>query len=883
MEENSVNTQDIATDSNKLDTESEINGQSEKKIEENGPEENEPGEENATKGEQADDQNNLEDDVEALAQELNKIIVHPPTVEPVPQETFDPTEFPASYKDNLPKEKLILQYCDNFCRQYVHLYRDRKPLFVNPINECGVEKFICTTLRPTQLPFKELYNWEGAADFVADYLSFEPLEPPYELPPRLISPATVINRQKGNCFEYNTLLVSLLIAAGYDAYVVSGYASRETCLADESRGVCPLLKKKEEAKQEEKKMIIKKYSVKPPRDLTSKFILKQERRKVAEQEAEEEKRRVDEELKQLEREKPAPDPLLGLRVHSWVLVLAGKREVPESFFIEPFTGLSHELNSESYHGIESLWNNFNYWVNMQDCSEGVKDLSYDLGDCTVWEYMFPGVDKQLLIPESEDDLLDMEDEEEKVVNVEKHLDMPPSWVEPLRLSQRDYEMRCPKGIKTKLYKRSKLEKFAPYLRKDGLVSKLSVYDNRELTDLILTKEYYSHRQDKLHTRVHNQRTGWITEYFNPGRARCLKEHQYRAGNPGPENDRTMVFYNEARVDGLMKRVETPNEMTEDYTDRDDFLYYKHVQLGKRSKKFGPQDGNQVNLRPIEKMVLKFHRNKSQPANNDIAEMVFLVSEDKIQITYHTEDSRIASSTREFVKPPNWDEKGAILAWANEMHQTFQVDPDAGPGKQLDLYMTLVNLLKAEETAREKFRESEEEVVEILDERTNEESVSELEISVYDTDRNEKAKKHRREVEHQKEAEKMRKQEMEIDYLAPFLAQIGDPEKITRMQAYKLKEDCLADLKQRLIDKANLIQARFEKETQELQKKQAWYQQNQVSMQKDDEEEYLNYCSEAMFRIHILEMRLNRHKESAPEKYMMLDKKLRQDPRLAEFL
>ena len=52
--------------------------------------------------------------------------------------------------------------------------------------------------------------------------------------------------------------------------------------------------------------------------------------------------------------------------------------------------------------------------------------------------------------------------------------------------------------------------------------------------------------------------------------------------------------------------------------------------------------------------------------------------------------------------------------------------------------------------------------------------------------------------------------MELDYLAPFLAQIGDPEKISRPQAYKLKEDCLLDLKRRLIDKANLIQARFEK-------------------------------------------------------------------------
>ena len=45
------------------------------------------------------------------------------------------------------------------------------------------------------------------------------------------------------------------------------------------------------------------------------------------------------------------------------------------------------------------------------------------------------------------------------------------------------------------------------------------------------------------------------------------------------------------------------------------------------------------------------------------------------------------------------------------------------------------------------------------------------------------------------------------------------------------------------------------ETSELTKKQQWYQQNQVSMQKDDEEDYVAYCTEAMFKIHILELRL----------------------------
>lgn len=49
----------------------------------------------------------------------------------------------------------------------------------------------------------------------------------------------------------------------------------------------------------------------------------------------------------------------------------------------------------------------------------------------------------------------------------------------------------------------------------------------------------------------------------------------------------------------------------------------------------------------------------------------------------------------------------------------------------------------------------------------------------------------------------------------------------------------------------------EQESQELEKKQAWYQQNQVSMGKEDEEEYLTYCKEAIFRIHILDLRLTR--------------------------
>ena len=43
----------------------------------------------------------------------------------------------------------------------------------------------------------------------------------------------------GNCFEHSTLLVSLLIGAGYDAYVVHGYATRDICYGEVSTNQIP--------------------------------------------------------------------------------------------------------------------------------------------------------------------------------------------------------------------------------------------------------------------------------------------------------------------------------------------------------------------------------------------------------------------------------------------------------------------------------------------------------------------------------------------------------------------------------------------------------------------------------------------------------------------
>ena len=55
---------------------------------------------------------------------------------------------------------------------------------------------------------------------------YDQLTPKFQ-PENLFSPTEVLRRQQGNCFDFSNLLCSLLLGAGYDAYCVCGYATKE--------------------------------------------------------------------------------------------------------------------------------------------------------------------------------------------------------------------------------------------------------------------------------------------------------------------------------------------------------------------------------------------------------------------------------------------------------------------------------------------------------------------------------------------------------------------------------------------------------------------------------------------------------------------------------
>jgi len=342
---------------------------------------------------------------------------------------------PESAKKNTVKEEIVLEFAEHVRKQFVQLYPQFPDLLLSPANECGVPKFICSAIRPTLPPVRDLYDATACARFISQLIRYEPLDPPTELPRVLVSPAQTLAARAGDCLDMSTLLASLLIGNGYDAFVVVGTAPRWITLRYEGLSRASAAAPPDSLDRDAQIRIAQgaggapnsqkvsaaavlannKYRPAPALNLESEFLRSQreaaEAKKAAEEKIasgkddgfesvdetdEDELTRARNGLARPPNAVPAmdaylakknagtsgggttpeaaaavntpADPLEGQRVHAWVLVREGKREVQNSFFIEPSTGLIYvasDAKSLPYLTVEMLFNHKNVWVNMQ--------------------------------------------------------------------------------------------------------------------------------------------------------------------------------------------------------------------------------------------------------------------------------------------------------------------------------------------------------------------------------------------------------------------------------------------------------------------------------------------------------------------------------------
>ncbi|MEQ2312783.1 hypothetical protein AMECASPLE_034761 [Ameca splendens] len=227
----------------------------------------------------------------------------------------------------------------------------------------------------------------------------------------------------------------------------------------------------------------------------------------------------------MENSQLSPDSLRGLRVYCWVLVLSGIRSIKENFFIDPLTGSRFPTNDDNFHGIESVWNSFNYYVNRQECINGCRDVLFDLEDSSQWEtVLHNGISQQQLTRtvqrRQENRIIGTTTSDMEEVIPRKFLFLR-SWVSTIVVSEKDLEARFPGGRKVTRYRKAKLERFSPTVTKDGLISRLTTYKDLDCTEVTGVKEWYKNRSDGLEERNFNKLENSTAEHFKPGRAFAL--------------------------------------------------------------------------------------------------------------------------------------------------------------------------------------------------------------------------------------------------------------------------------------------------------------------------------------------------------------------------
>ena len=510
---------------------------------------------------------------------------------------------PNSYKDNTLKEELILEHVIQFKKEFGLSYDAKRELLLYPQNECGKYKFICTTVRPTKVPYPELYDYKKCAKFISEFFEYEELSPPTEFPKFIPAPDNVVKWQIGDCFDLSIVLCSLLIGAGYNAYVVYGIAPRFITSKDETRLSPPEMPddiKIIEPDLEEKEDDIE-PTIKDKVPIFSDFD-KQEK------EEEEEKARqehikntvIDDDMPEFERN----DPFKHRRIHCWVMVkLETKNEdksiKKESIFIEPSTGRLYDIMDSPYEKIDAIFNNYNFYINLH-YDKPVNEIDWNLKKAANWEYVM------LNSGEENDEEEKNSEEEEKEKNEEEKnndgglmlnalnnaqqkeeeetkpseiLDMPPPWPNKIIIPLKKYNERSPTKTQVTFYEKTKVEKFAPFSQTDGLVMKIYNYSDYARFLLVSVEHRYRNRGDKLYKKIYYPYQHKTVDYYLPGQIWHWKEVEEVEASY-----KKTIFYPTNFETGIIYREEIfGQKILHKYESRDDKVFERKILLNKDSK------------------------------------------------------------------------------------------------------------------------------------------------------------------------------------------------------------------------------------------------------------------------------------------------------------
>mmetsp|Transcript_25737 Transcript_25737/g.45205 ORF Transcript_25737/g.45205 Transcript_25737/m.45205 type:complete len:879 (+) Transcript_25737:2136-4772(+) len=797
------------------------------------------------------------------------------------------SNIPTCYTTNSSKEEAVLEHVKDYERQFMLTYESDRQLLLHPKNECGVEKFICTTVRPTKMPFLELYDWNICSEFVAGFIEYEELDPPNDFPKIVPSPNNVIAWQHGDCVDLSILLSSLLIGAGYDAYCVLGWASRTITTCDQSKMPFPLINHEvtigdededlqEDSEEDEKYRL----PVKPPPISVFEKKIKEE--------IEEETRKQWEREHTIDDDTPettAPDPWFGNRLHCWVLIKEGKREVPETFFLEPTTGRRYPLDNDMYEAVEFMWNNSNFWINMRP-SLPLNELNFDDLNMPNWEFVM--LDPNSLESKREEA---GEDDEANIAalavneigedglykELPQVLDLPPPWPPKLKVDRDVFAQRCPRGERTVLYEKWKQDVYADYSQVDGLVARSTIYFDYRRLLINEIRCYFRHRRDKLVMRRRFPYEFKTVEDYAP-----RKSHSWKQVVEVDGRYRIITYYPTRNHDCLIKREEVFGKKTKEYyRNRTDFMTFRSWKVdtkeSKTTRDYIVEDFNLGRDVLITKMTQKFAKNPYAARGKKIAKITYDIEKGVVRIEYHYEPGSIIREVKEEQRErfltlgkmgENQDKEMQDEAYQQWLQFLFEMEKDCHNGIRTQVTSAKEDIDK---------RRKREEAVAGLKGSNDISAALNIVIkkTIYD-----KAREKNKEIIDIKAEDKIQESSV-VDYLTPVLREKKmENRDLEPKEAWEVKNTVMMRLKERLVRRMDIIQKSLERENTQMQAEINLFKRKGDQVTQEETAAYEAMIAQFNFRIDILEHRAALHEEMSMEKYADMEMQLNKEPILA---
>lgn len=803
-------------------------------------------------------------------------------------------EFSKGAASNTTQEDDALEVIEDFRRKFTQLFPQRRPLLLYPDNEAGIPKLICSTMTPALDTHPLLYDAASCATFVSDFIDYYQLDDPVKLPLKISSPATTIRLRAGDCFDIAILLASLLKGARYKAYCVSGYAPQWITFVELDETPCPehvrYPRGRAKAVNEAKKAADS-YQLKAKRDHSTRFA--ENKKKKETQMSERLVTRSKRAIRAAEKKARPPDKHKGERVHCWVYVEAGQRGVEKPFFIEPTSGILYPVDANPYFGVEQVFDDSNVWVNMQG-SKDMAETSMDLSDEKKWETVFyksakkaPRDSKSSMrrIPSrtnvkstSSNSLAEMQakaEEEARAAIETDVLDVPLAWAEAPCITDELYRSRLSKFTRTIQYADCLVEKWQEYETKvGGLVCRITTYDAPEEKDrkVAEVREYFEHRSDGLFETVRRPLVGETIRRYGKGdkRLQGLKELI-------ETKDRTtFIFHPMNRPDGLVKKVVVKGMSSETFIARDDRMHsrtlrYSLRRAGAASSKspYSFADATTGKEYSIDSIVERFARNPAVKATDDVEIRTHTTRSDcrEIKLNFHFPDDGITPRClvynvrigEQAFMPDHLEHKCPERLLPSKNQQLK--DLAKLTLREKVVYSDIKERQKAFDSLAAAVAEKEVDLVKHIHDAARDQVVEESEEKRDDEEFVERKKP---------------------DYLQPFLVNFPDGIPRTAQQALQAKSECLAGLKDRLLERATIIQDHLDREQEALKTRNNQYLRTQTEdpdEKKRIDEEFQKFSETTMFRLSILDGRLKRHEKEAIKAYTDLDRQLREDPRL----